>query len=117
MLADCYSHSQKSPTVDEWRQEISDINDGSQSAEPAARCSQMKFEAWMKDECLQQKLIDAHFGLKFVSCTEDGGGVTSHLVDLEGRAHVVRSQYVVGADGGTSKVRKSAKIDMVGGPV
>jgi len=105
------------PSVDEWRKAISENNDGSHPAEPGQRCSQIIFEAWMKDKCLQQKLIDGHFGLTFVSAIEDDEGVTSHLTDKEGRAHVVRSLYLVGADGGGSTVRKSAGIKMIGGPM
>lgn len=71
----------------------------------------------MKDKCLQQKSIDAHWGLKFVNATEDSEGVTSNLIDHEGRKHVVRSQYLLGCDGGGSLVRKSAGIRMIGGPL
>jgi 2-polyprenyl-6-methoxyphenol hydroxylase-like FAD-dependent oxidoreductase len=116
-ITNCPVHFQELPSVDEWRKAISENNDGSHPAEPGQRCSQIIFEAWMKDKCLQQKLIDGHFGLTFVSATEDDEGVTSHLMDKEGRAHVVRSQYLVGADGGGSTVRKSAGIKMIGGPM
>ena len=71
----------------------------------------------MKDKCIQQPLIDGHFGWKFISCTEDAEGVTSRLVDSDGHAHIVRSQYVVGTDGGGSTVRKSVNIKMIGGPL
>jgi FAD-dependent monooxygenase len=116
-LTDCSVHSQPLPSVDEWRQSIKANNDGTQPAEPAQRCSQILFETWLKEICLEQKLVDGYFGLKFVSSTEDSEGVTSHLVDHDGRAHVVRSKYLIGADGGGSSVRKSAGINMIGGPL
>jgi 2-polyprenyl-6-methoxyphenol hydroxylase-like FAD-dependent oxidoreductase len=102
------------PSVDEWRKIINEKNDGTHPAEPYQRCSQIIFEAWLKDKCIQQPLIDGHFGLKFISCAEDAAGITSHLVDKEGRAHVVRSQYVIGCDDGGSTVRRSADIEMIG---
>jgi FAD-dependent monooxygenase len=71
----------------------------------------------MKNKCIQQPLINGKFGWKFVSSTEDEEGVTSHLVDKDGRTHIVRSQYLAGCDGGGSTVRKSAGIKLTGGPL
>lgn len=92
-------------------------NDGTQPAEPYQRCSQIIFEDWMKKKVIEQPLIDSHFGMKFISATETTEGVESHLVDLEGREHIVRSQYLVGADGGGSIVRRTAGIKLEGGPL
>ena len=71
----------------------------------------------MKDNCIKQPLINGQFGWKFLSATEDDEGVTSHLVDHEGRTHIVRSKYLAGCDGGASAVRKSAGIKLTGGPL
>ena len=71
----------------------------------------------MKNKCIQQPLIDGRWGLKFMSATEDDEGVTSHLVDQDGRTHVARSQYLAGCDGGGSTVRRSVGIKMTGGPM
>lgn len=106
------------PSVKEWRKDIADHNDGSQPAEPGQRCSQIVFERWMKEKCLQQPMIDARFGLKFLSLTEDEKGVTAVFVDRSGQKKTIKSKYLVGCDGGGSVVRKRAcLINMVGGPL
>lgn len=105
------------PSAEEWRETIRNENDGSQPAEPYLRCSQIVFESWLKDKCLEQPLIDGHYGMKFKSAIEDSDGVTSHLEDNQGRAHIVRSRFLLGADGGGSTVRKYTDVKMIGGPV
>ena len=97
------------------RETIREENNGSHPAEPYQRCSQILFEAWMKENCIHEPLIDGQFGLKFVSSTEDDEGVTSYLEDKDGRTHVVWSQYLAGCDGGTSTVRRSIGINTAGG--
>jgi FAD-dependent monooxygenase len=105
------------PSTDDFRKTMIEQNDGSHPAEPYERCSQIVFEAWMKEQCGQQPSIDGRWGLKFISAQEDDDGVTSHLVDQDGNSHVVRSLYVVGCDGGGSTVRKCMGIKMIGGPL
>lgn len=105
------------PSVDEAREKILNNNDGSHSAEPYQRCSQIIFESWLKQKCIEQPLIEGHFGTKFISAVEDKDGVTSTLIDQQGRTHVVRSQYVLGCDGGGSTVRRYAGVKMIGGPL
>ncbi|KAK7733711.1 hypothetical protein SLS53_008178 [Cytospora paraplurivora] len=45
------------------------------------------------------------------------GEVESVYVDTEGQERVVHSRYLVGADGGSSGVRKNAGIKMLGAPI
>lgn len=86
--------------------------------EPYQRCSQALFEAWLKPTIEANPLVDCHFGLKFESLKETADGVYSLLRDTTtGQAHVVKSQYVVGCDGAGSRVRRSANINLTGGPV
>ncbi|KAK9246522.1 2,4-dichlorophenol 6-monooxygenase [Lipomyces tetrasporus] len=101
------------PSSDEWRSTIATVNDGSQPAEPAQRCSQVVFEAWLKRKCLAEPLIDGHFGWKYLAHVEDGNGVESTFVDMNGQTHAVRSKYLIGADGGGSLVRATAGIRIV----
>jgi 2-polyprenyl-6-methoxyphenol hydroxylase-like FAD-dependent oxidoreductase len=103
------------PSVKEWRETIHSQNDGTQPAEPGQRCSQIIFEAWLKRKCLEQKLIDGRFGWKFQTFLEENAGVTSTFLDLDGKEHKVRSQYILGCDGGGSRVRRAAGIKMFGG--
>ncbi|KAL6900540.1 FAD binding domain-containing protein [Trichoderma evansii] len=108
----------KLDSIDAWRQRISEQNDGSLPREPYQRCSQAVLEAWLKPRIQDEKFIDAHFGLKFESFTETDDGVESILTDVTtGDKHIVHSKYLVGCDGAGSRVRRSAGIDLVGGPI
>jgi 2-polyprenyl-6-methoxyphenol hydroxylase-like FAD-dependent oxidoreductase len=69
----------------------------------------------MKRKCLEQPSIDGRFGWKYQSAIEDETGVTSTFIDPKAQTHTIRSKYLIGCDGGGSKVRKTAGIRMVGG--
>jgi FAD-dependent monooxygenase len=84
---------------------------------PPQRGSQAVVEAWLKTHIQANELIDSHFGLKFETLTESDDGVVSELVDESGEKHVVKSQYVIGCDGGGSRVRRSLGIELIGGPM
>jgi 2-polyprenyl-6-methoxyphenol hydroxylase-like FAD-dependent oxidoreductase len=74
-------------------------------------------EAWLKTKVLAQPLIDSHFGWKYLSHAETADGVEAKFVDTKGEEHTVRSKYLVGADGGASRVRRNAGIKMLGAPM
>jgi 2-polyprenyl-6-methoxyphenol hydroxylase-like FAD-dependent oxidoreductase len=103
------------PSVKEWREIIKKQNDGTHPAEPAHRCSLIIFEAWMKQKCLDQPLIDFRTGWTFQSHTEDADRVTATFVDQNSQTHTIQCQYMVGCDGGRSQVRISLGVKMVGG--
>jgi 2-polyprenyl-6-methoxyphenol hydroxylase-like FAD-dependent oxidoreductase len=59
--------------------------------------------------------LEAHghrveYGTAFVSLAQDDAGVTVELEDANGRREIVRARYVVGTDGGKSRVREAAGI-------
>ena len=59
--------------------------------------------------------VDLRYGVEWVSGTQDFDGVTSVLRDLAtGEETTVRSDYLLGADGAGSPVRKWLDIAMVG---
>ncbi len=62
-----------------------------------------------------QPLIDGRFGWKYNSSVEDNDGVTGKFVDLEGKAHNVKSKYLIGCYGGGNLVRRNPWIRMIGG--
>ncbi|KAH0845670.1 2,4-dichlorophenol 6-monooxygenase [Fonsecaea pedrosoi] len=105
------------PSPDWWRAQIKAHNDGTMPREPYQRCSQAIFEAWLKPRIQAQPLIDSHFGWKFERLTESDTGVECELTDTSGETHRVKAQYVVGCDGGGSRVRKEIGINLTGGPV
>ena len=103
--------------MNEWRDEIARENDGTHPAEPGQRCSQIILEAWLKKKCQTMPSIKGRFGWEYVSHVETPLGVESNFVDGDGRQYLVRSKFLVGADGGNSCVRKNSDIKMLGGPL
>ena len=86
--------------------------------EPPQRCSQAVFEAWLKPRIQEEPLIKSFFGVKFEGLTERHDGVECELSDVQtGERYRVTAQYVIGCDGGGSRVRRSIGGEMVGGPV
>lgn len=108
---------QRLPPMNEWRENIAKENDGTNPAEPGQRCSQIILEAWLKKNCLAYHSIKSRFGWKYLSHTETVSGVESKFIDFHNQQHVVRRQFLVGADGGSSRVRKKSSINMLGGPL
>lgn len=51
------------------------------------------------------------------SHTEDATSVVANFIDIHGEYHSVRGKYLVGCDGGSSRVRRMAGIKMSGGPM
>lgn len=55
------------------------------------------------------------FNTEFISFTQDETGVTSTVLDrVSGTEYTIRSKYLIGADGGRSKVAELAKLPMEG---
>ena len=85
--------------------------------EPYQRCSQAIFEAWLKPRIQAESLIESFFGMKFESLLETDAGVECELVDNTGEKHTINADYVIGCDGGGSRVRRSINGKLLGGPV
>ncbi|KAK5162731.1 uncharacterized protein LTR77_011214 [Saxophila tyrrhenica] len=105
------------PSVDKFRQRVQQWNDGTQPHEPWQRISQAIFEKWLKCICDKDPLIDLRYGWKVESVQEDSDRVTTTVVEPGGTKRVFTSQYLVGCDGGSSRVRKSLGISIDGGPI
>lgn len=99
------------PSVAEERRRIAECNDGTQPVEPGQRISQITLEPVLRNHCRRNPLIDLRRGWRFESLSQDGDGVTSRLVDvMDDRTIELRSQYVIGCDGASSRVRAAAGI-------
>lgn len=85
--------------------------------EPYQRCSQAIFEAWLKPRLQAEPLVESYFGMKLESLVEIDAGVECELTDTSGEKHMVHAEYVVGCDGGGSKVRREIGGKLIGGPV
>ncbi|KAL2796952.1 FAD binding domain-containing protein [Aspergillus keveii] len=105
------------PSVNEQREYIRTHNDGTQPAEPGQRCSQIVFEAWLKGIVVRKANVTSKLGWTYVGHIETDNGVTASFVDGTGASHVVLARYLVGCDGGSSRVRKCAGIKMLGGQI
>ena len=94
-----------------WRK-IREENDGSWEREPYVRCTQTIVEEWLKSLVLQKESVESHWGWKFVELEENEDGVESLFFHTEtGQEMKVQSRYVIGCDGGGSRVRKCAGLE------
>lgn len=71
-------------------------------------------EATLRGGLARYKSLDVRYGVELVSFEQDSGGVTAELSSLDGERTTVRAQYVVGADGGRSTVRRLSGIELAG---
>lgn len=77
---------------------------GQQALEPVVR-------SWIE----RQGLSELRYGWKYESFEQDDDGVTVRIRHLDSdRVETVRAQYLVGADGGRSRVRQHLDIDYTG---
>lgn len=106
------------PGVDHFRDQIRQANDGTKPREPWQRVSQAIFERWLKKICDDDPLIDLNYGFK-VDLVQEGDGVAKTTVTDVGTGHktIYSSDYVVGCDGASSRVRASLSIPLDGGPM
>lgn len=103
------------PSVAEQRRRIAQHNDGTQPVEPGQRISQITFEPVLRAYCRREPRIDLRLGWHLDRLTPDDDGVTSQLVEVgSGRRLAVRSRYVIGCDGASSRVRTGLGIGLDG---
>jgi 3-(3-hydroxy-phenyl)propionate hydroxylase len=75
---------------------------------------QPMFEATLRDRLSAQASVSARFGWQLDSFAQDDSGVTVNLMNSTGQPRVVRTKYLVGADGGKSSVRRDLGVTLVG---
>lgn len=110
-------HRFRYATVDEGYANILRNNDGSQSLEPPMRVSQVEIEPVLKRAIERNPFIDARFGVQFEALAQDADGVTVTLRrPADGGSFEVRCRYLVGCDGGGSRVRRALEIGLSGTP-
>lgn len=74
------------------------------------RLTQDIYEALLKPLVQKDSLIDGHWGLSFVSHIEYDDGVLSTVTDPSGKSLIIKSKYVIGCDGASSKVSLHAGL-------
>ena len=102
------------PTVAQARARIRAANDGSQTAEPPMRVSQVIIEPVLKQAIDEADRVEVRFGWTLERFEEDGRGVTVTLQSANGDEERVRADYLVGCDGGGSRVRRQLGIGQTG---
>lgn len=108
-------HRFKYPSVVAQRAEIRQINDGTQPREPGMRVSQVEIEPVLKRAIDAQPNVDVRFGVEFQSLQETDGGVVATVRDhAADRTYRIGCSYLVGCDGGGSRVRDNIDIALSG---
>ncbi|NNE85994.1 MAG: hypothetical protein HKN28_18685 [Alphaproteobacteria bacterium] len=80
-------------------------------AEPPHRCNQMYLEAILLEAAAEQPSVDIRFGHRLEKFHEVDGGVVATICDLANdQTYDIRADYLVGADGGRSRVRRQLEI-------
>src|SRR5262249_2612535 len=107
-------HRFRYPSVTEWRRIIRETNDGSMPGEPPMRVSQVEIEPVLQRTIQSEPSVEARWGVTFDDLSQDADGVTATLRTAEGGTERVRSRYLVGCDGGGSRVRGCLGISLNG---
>ncbi|KAL6827883.1 FAD-dependent monooxygenase [Trichoderma camerunense] len=106
------------PSAEKLNEQILAQNDGSLPLEPWMRISQVIFESWLKNVCVEDPLVDIRSGWKATSAKENDDGVEVTAIDAKtGEETTFHSRYAVGCDGANSVVRESLGIKLDGGPL
>ncbi|PQO23461.1 2-polyprenyl-6-methoxyphenol hydroxylase [Rhodobacteraceae bacterium WD3A24] len=101
------------PSVEAARAQIAACDDTSQPAEPYQLISQYTLEPLLKSVAERLGPVQVMYGTEFEDFTEDAAGVSAVMRTARG-AEEVRAQYMVGCDGGASRVRKKLGISLRG---
>lgn len=109
-------HRFEYPSANDWADIIERDNDGTHPREPGLRVSQIMIEPVLKQAIDDNPLIEVRFGTRFEKIVmQDGDGVTSLIVsESTGDITEVRSSYLIGCDGGGSRVRRQIGIELDG---
>ncbi len=112
------------PSVAEYRRLIAERNDGTLPLEPYQLVSQNDLEPLLVEVAGETPNVTVRFGCEFVELEQDEHGVIARLRDRSSPATLdehdrpieidVRCGYLVGADGGSSTVRKQLGIELSG---
>lgn len=88
-----------------------------QSPEKRERCPQNFFDPVLTKFALRSGKTDLRYHTEYVSHEEKDDGVTVRVRNVQtGKEEVIQCQYLIGTDGGASKVREALGIKMSGIP-
>ncbi len=72
------------------------------------------FEQTLRDGLTRFPPVETRYGWEFREFNQDSEGVTVEVLDLSGTSQTIRAQFLVGADGGRSAVRRLARLELQG---
>jgi 2-polyprenyl-6-methoxyphenol hydroxylase-like FAD-dependent oxidoreductase len=98
------------PSVAEFRERMRQRNDGTMPSQPPMRVSQVIIEPVLKAAIEAHPLIDVRFGVAFEAFGQDDCGVSVTVSTGE----TIRADYLIGCDGGGSRVRELLGIGLSG---
>ncbi|MGA7788648.1 MAG: FAD-dependent monooxygenase [Xanthobacteraceae bacterium] len=104
------------PTVAQAKARRDATTDGSMPLEPYQIISQYTLEPLLKSVAEQMPNLTVKFGHELLSYADEPGGVAARVRKTDGEIVTLRSQYIVGCDGGSSVVRKQLGFKMDGEP-
>lgn len=102
------------PSVDEARRQIAEINDGSAPLEPYQLISQYTLEPVLKAAAERLPSVDVRYSTELLEFSQDSNGVSAAVRRGDGQVETIRAGYLVGCDGGSSRVRKQLGIRLRG---
>jgi 2-polyprenyl-6-methoxyphenol hydroxylase-like FAD-dependent oxidoreductase len=102
------------PSVAERRRQITESPDGSFLLEPYQLVSQNKLEPLLKEVAEGTPNVTLRYGCELVDFAQYGEGVTVQARTIDGQDETLSARYLVGCDGGTSRVRKKLGIELDG---
>lgn len=108
-------HRFKYSSVTEHRAHIRRTNDGTQPREPGMRVSQVEIEPVLKRAIDAHPDVDVRFGVEFEALEESDDGVVATVRDrATDRLYQIGCSYLLGCDGGGSRVRENIEIPLSG---
>ena len=102
------------PSVEEARRRIREVNDGTLPLEPYQLISQYTLEPLLKAAAERLPEVSVRYSTEFLEFAEEEAAVIATIRQADGTAARLRSDYLVGCDGGGSRVRKQLGIRMRG---
>lgn len=100
-------HKWSRSSPNQMREKSRSNNDGSEYLEPHMRCHQIALEDLLKKQIESEWLIQSHWGTTFEGLEEGSDSVVCTVKKADGSKMRIKSQYLIGCDGGGSLVRKA----------
>lgn len=104
----------KYPSVEQARREIVASHDGTRPLEPYQLISQYTLEPLLKAQAERNPCVTVLYGTEFLEFQQEPSGVTATVRRADGTIRHLRAAYLVGCDGGASRVRKQLTIRLRG---